>query len=75
MTIHDLYNIQVYAVIFVDYGVYTVTFVAKLFTKCYSFNCIRPMLNFLIMRYLLHREQCSNIKLAGKAWTEVFAVQ
>ena len=39
---------------------------AKLFTKCYSFDCIRPMVNFLIMRYLLHREQCKNLGLAGK---------
>ena len=54
----DLYNILVYTVTFIDYGFCIVTFVAKLFTEGHSFDCIRPMLNFLMLRYLLHREQC-----------------
>ena len=54
----DLYNIHVYAVTFVDYGFCIVIFVAKLFTEGHCFDCIRPMENFLILRFLLHREQC-----------------
>ena len=54
----DLYNIQVYAVTFTDYGFCLIIIVAKLFTEGHSFDCIRSMVNFLILRCWSHREQC-----------------
>ena len=54
----DLYNILVYAVTFIDYRFCHVIIVAKLFTEGHSFNCIRPMVNFMILRSWPHREQC-----------------
>ena len=54
----DHCNIQVYAVTFTDYGFCVVTIVAKLFTEGHSFSCIRPMVNFLILRSWSHSEQC-----------------
>ena len=54
----DLYNILVYAVTFAEYGFCFVIIVAKLFADGHSFDCIRPMLNFLILRSWSHREQC-----------------
>ena len=54
----DLCNILVYAVIFTHYGFCFVIIVAKLFTECHSFDGIRPMLNFLILRSWSHGEQC-----------------
>ena len=53
----DHYNIQVYTVIFIDYGICMVTFVTKFYTEGHTLSCIRPMLNFLKMRALFHREQ------------------
>ena len=46
----DLYNIQFYAVTFNDYGFCVIIIVAKLFTGGHSFDCIRPMVIFLILR-------------------------
>ena len=54
----DLYNIQVYAVTFTDYGFCLVIIVTKLFTEGHSVGCITPMVNFLILRSWSHREQC-----------------
>ena len=54
----DLYNILVYVVTFSDYGFCIIISVAKLFTEGHSFDCIRPMVYFLILRSLLHRKQC-----------------
>ena len=54
----DLYNLQVYAVTFFDYGFCIIIFVAKLFAVGHSFDCIRPMVNFLILRSWSHRDQC-----------------
>ena len=34
-----------------------VTFVTKFFTEGHALGCIRPMLNFLKVRDLSHREQ------------------
>ena len=54
----DHCNIQVYTVTFTDFGFCLIIIVAKLFTEGHSFGCIRPMLNFLILRSWSHREQC-----------------
>ena len=60
---------------FIEYGFCIITFVSKSLAWGYAFNCIRPMLNFLELGDVSHREQWKNLKLAGKAWTENFAVQ
>ena len=51
----DLCNIQAYAVTFTDYGFCLIIIVTKLFTEGNSFDCIRPMVNFLILRSWSHR--------------------
>ena len=60
---------------FIEYGFCIVTFVSKSLAGGYASSYIRPMLNFLGLRDVSHREQWSKLKLAGKAWTENFAAQ
>ena len=40
------------------FGICMVTFVTEFSAEEYAFDCVRPMLNFLKLKYLSHREQC-----------------
>ena len=54
----DLYNILVYDVIAISFSILYGHFMTEFPAEGYSFDCIRPMLNFLILKYLSHRGQC-----------------
>ena len=49
-----------------------VTFVKRSGTEGHSGICIKSMLNLLKPRDILHRVQWLSLKLAGKAWIEIF---
>ena len=51
------YNIHAYVVMFIESGFCIVTFVSKSLAGGHAFSCIRPMLNFLGLRDVPHREQ------------------
>ena len=54
----DLCNIMVYVVTSNGYGFCSHQYLAKLFIEGHSFDCIKPMAKFMILRSWSHREQC-----------------
>ena len=50
--------ILVYVVTFTDYGFCPCLYLAKLLAEGHSFDCIRPMVEFHILRSWSHRKQC-----------------
>ena len=56
MTIMTFYNINAHVVIFGDLWFWHHHF-SKFLAGGYTFSCINPMLNFLKLRHVSHREQ------------------
>ena len=58
LLLFDLYNIQIYKVICDDNKFSLYQYLEKFSIEGHSFDCIKPMVKFLILRYWSHREQC-----------------